>query len=71
MSKLYFALVAFSVIAAGSFMILNQPATSEPQTEQLLSESVALSDQIVTQQKLSIMLSESVAIDDKVSTSKP
>jgi len=66
LSKLYLALIAFSVIVAGSIMAFHQPATSEPQTEQLLSESVALTDQLQTQQRLSVMLSESVALDDKV-----
>lgn len=67
--KVVIVLIAISLVASVLVIFLNQPATSEPQTELLISESVKLSDQLSTQQKLSVFLSESVSLDDKVTAS--
>ena len=71
MSRIWLGLIAISIVASASVMLFYQPASSQQQTELLLSESMALSDQLQTQQKLSIMLSESVSIADQITAQKP
>jgi len=66
MSKIWLVLIAFSIVASASMVLFYQPATSETQREMLLSESIALSDQLQTQQKLSVVLGEIVGLHDKV-----
>jgi len=66
MSKIWLVLIAFSIVASASMVLFYQPATSEIQKEMLLSESIALSDQLQTQQKLSVVLGEIVGLHDQV-----
>ena len=66
MSKIWLVLIAFSIVASASMVLFYQPATSEIQKELLLSESIALSDQLQTQQKLSVVLGEIVGLHDQV-----
>jgi len=66
MSKTWLVLIALSIVASASMVLFYQPATSEIQKEMLLSESIALSDQLQTQQKLSVVLGEIVGLHDQV-----
>ena len=71
MSKTWLVLIAFSIVASASMVLFYQPAISESQTQVLLDESIALSDQLSTKQRLSVMLDESILLDDQIKATNP
>jgi len=71
MNKHWLILIAISVIASGMIMFIEQPVVSESVKENLLTESIALQDQLSRQQRLSILLSDSIALDDHIATEVP
>jgi len=70
MNRSWFILIGLGIVTTSLVILFAQPATSEEQKTQLLSESVALTDQLSTQQRLSQMLSESISIDDQIKLEK-